>query len=157
MRRFFSIVTSFATISASAAIAGPFTYVNERFGTVCTFPDEIFNDRQPEPENGDGQVWLSADGASLTCSGITNIDDETPKGFVAEERASEEPGYKITYSKTGKDWAVLSGVKDDKIFYERRLFGKDSVIRTVWIDYPPAVKSKYDPLVGAITGSLKGP
>lgn len=56
MRRFFSIVTSFAMISASAAIAAPFTYVNERFGTVCTFPDEIFNDHQPEPENGDGQV-----------------------------------------------------------------------------------------------------
>ncbi|MCA0046158.1 hypothetical protein LB577_04185 [Mesorhizobium sp. B283B1A] len=157
MRRFFSIVTSFAMISASAAIAAPFTYVNERFGTVCTFPDEIFNDHQPEPENGDGQVWLSADGASLTCSGIASIDDETPKGFVAEEKVSKEPGYKITYSKTGKDWAVLSGVKNDKIFYERRLFGKDGVIRTVWIDYPPAVRSKYDPLVGAIAGSLKGP
>jgi len=156
MRRLFSIMASFA-VAASTAVAAPFTYVNERFGTVCTFPDDIFTDRQPEPENGDGQIWLSADGASLTCSGILNVDDETPKGFVAEEKASNEPGYKITYSKTGKDWAVLSGLKDDKIFYERRLFGKDGVIRTVWIDYPPALKSKYDPLVGAITGSLKGP
>ncbi|TIU56495.1 MAG: hypothetical protein E5W30_13275, partial [Mesorhizobium sp.] len=72
-------------------------------------------------------------------------------------KASTEPGYKITYSKAGKDWAVLSGIKDGKIFYERRLFGKDGVIRTVWIEYPQAVKSKYDPLVGAIAGSLEGP
>ncbi|GLQ77346.1 hypothetical protein GCM10007881_08620 [Mesorhizobium huakuii] len=141
---------------SGAAIAKPFTYVNARFGTVCTFPDEIFTDRQPEPENGDGQVWLSADGASLTCSGILNVDDDTPKGFVAAEKASKEPGYTVTYGKTGKNWAVLSGMKDGKIFYERRLFGRDGVIRTVWIDYPPALKSKYDPLVGAIAGSLKG-
>ncbi|WP_246741398.1 hypothetical protein [Mesorhizobium loti] len=149
-------MAALAAIAGSSAFAAPSTYVNERFGTVCTFPDEIFTDRQPEPENGDGQVWLSADGASLTCSGILNVDDDTPKGFVADEKASKEPGYTVTYSKIGKNWAVLSGMKDGKIFYERRLFGWDGVIRTVWIDYPPDLKSKYDPLVGAIAGSLKG-
>jgi hypothetical protein len=157
MRRLFSIGTFFAALAVSTAIAAPFTYVNERFGTVCTFPDDVFTDRQPEPDNGDGQEWLSADGASLICSGILNIDDDTPKGFVAAEKASKEPGYKVTYGKAGKDWAVLSGLKDGKVFYERRLFGKDGVIRTVWVDYPSALKSKYDPLVGAIAGSLKGP
>ncbi|MER8675783.1 MULTISPECIES: hypothetical protein [unclassified Mesorhizobium] len=117
----------------------------------------LFTDRQPEPYNGDGQQWLSADGASLICSGIFNVSDDTPKSFVAEEKAIKEAGYQISYSKTGKNWAVLPGLKDGKIFYERRLFGKDGVIRTVRIDYPPAVKAKYDPLVGAIAGSLKGP
>lgn len=157
MQQPFSFLVFVTALAATSAVAAPFTYTNERFGTVCTFPDDIFNDRQPEPDNGDGQIWLSADGASLTCSGILNIDDDTPKGFVAGEKASKEPGYKITYSKAGKDWAVLSGLKDGKIFYERRLFGKDGVIRTVWIDYPSALKSKYDPFVGLIAGSLKGP
>ncbi|WP_457152139.1 hypothetical protein [Mesorhizobium sp. P5_C1] len=152
-----SFLAVIATIAATNAIAAPFTYTNERFGTVCTFPNDIFTDRQPEPENGDGQEWLSADGASLICSGILNVDDDTPKGFVSAEKASNEPGYKVTYSKAGKDWVALSGLKDGKIFYERRLFGRDGVIRTVWIDYPPALRSKYDPLVGAIAGSLKGP
>lgn len=150
-----SIGLAVALIAAGSANAAPFTYTNARFGTVCTFPDDIFTDRQPEPDDGDGQQWLSADGASLICSGILNISDDTPKSFVAEEKASNEAGYEISYSKTGKNWAVLSGLKDGKIFYERRLFGKDGVIRTVWIDYPPAVKAKYDPLVGAIAGSLK--
>ena len=157
MRRLYSTIAALAIIAANSAVAAPSTYVNDRFGTVCTFPDEIFTDRQPEPVNDDGQIWLSADGASLTCSGIYNVDNDTPKGFVADEKASKEPGYTITYSKIGKGWAVLSGMKDGKIFYERRLFGRDGVIRTVWIDYPPALKSKYDPLVGAIAGSLKGP
>ncbi|TIT51236.1 MAG: hypothetical protein E5W75_08490, partial [Mesorhizobium sp.] len=70
MRWLYSIVTSLAVVSATTAIAAQSTYVNERFGTECTFPGDIFTDRQPEPENGDGQMWLSADGASLTCSGI---------------------------------------------------------------------------------------
>ena len=157
MNRLFPGLVSVALMLAGSANAAPFTYTNARFGTVCTFPDDIFTDRQPEPDNGDGQQWLSADGASLTCSGIYNVDDDTPKSFVAAEKASKVPGYTITYSKTGKGWAVLSGVKDKNIFYERRLFGKDGVIRTVWIDYPPALKSKYDPLVGPIAGSLKGP
>jgi len=143
-----------AMLSASAHAAS-FTYVNARFGTTCTFPDEVFTDRQPEPENGDGQEWLSADGASLICSGILNVDNDTPKGFVAAEKADIGPTYKITYSKTGKDWAALSGIKDGKIFYERRLFGRDGVIRTVWIEYPPALKAKYDALVGPIAASLK--
>ncbi|UCI05709.1 hypothetical protein [Mesorhizobium sp. B1-1-8] len=141
-------------IAATPVIAKPFTYVNARFGTVCTFPDQIFSDALPEPENGDGQQWLSADGASLTCSGIYNGDDDTPKTFVEAQMASTEPGYKVTYSKIGKNWAVLSGVKGDNIFYERRLFGKDDVIRSVWIEYPAALKAKYDLLIGAIAGSL---
>lgn len=156
MRQFFSVVTCFATIVVTPSIAAPFTYVNERFGTVCTFPDEIFTDRQPEPENGDGLEWHSADGASLACYGSYNALDATPKSLVEDEKASPEPGEKVTYSKTGRNWAVLSGTKGDNIFYERSVFGKEDVIHTVFIEYPVALKSKYDPLVGAIAGSLKG-
>ncbi|PBC04762.1 hypothetical protein [Mesorhizobium sp. WSM3860] len=151
------IAFSLLTIATTTAITKPFTYVNARFGTSCTFPEEIFSDRLPEPENGDGQQWSAPDGASLTCSGIYNIDNDTPKGFVAEEKANTGPGYKITYSKTGKNWAVVSGIKGDKVFYDRRLFGKDGVIRTVWIEYPASLKAKYDPLTGAIAASLRGP
>ncbi|CDX17886.1 conserved exported hypothetical protein [Mesorhizobium sp. ORS 3324] len=150
-------LSSLLAIVAATAVAKPFTYVNARFGTACTFPDEIFSDRLPEPENGDGQEWLSPDGASLICSGIYNVDNDTPKSFVAGEKANTGPGYKITYSKTGKNWAVLSGVKGDKVFYERRLFGKDDVIRSVWIEYPSSLKAKYDPLTGAIASSLRAP
>jgi len=150
-------ILSLSTIMMAAATAKPFTYVNARFGQSCTFPDEIFNNAMPEPENGDGQQWLSVDGASLTCSGIYNVDNDTPQSFVAQEKSSTEPDYKVTYSKTGKNWAVLSGTKDGKVFYERRLFGKDDVIRTVWVEYPASLKAKYDPLAGAIAKSLRGP
>ncbi|TPI15183.1 hypothetical protein FJW06_07175 [Mesorhizobium sp. B4-1-3] len=134
--------------------AKPFAYVNARFGTVCTFPEQIFSKRMPEPENGDGLEWQSADGASVTCYGGYNAQGDTPKSLVENEKASPEPGEKVTYGKTGKNWAVLSGTKDDKIFYRRSVFGKGDVIHTVFIEYPAALKAKYDPLVGAIAASL---
>ncbi len=138
----------------TVALAKPFTYVNARFSTVCTFPDQIFTRQMPEPENGDGLEWRSADGASVACYGSYNALDETPDSLVENEKTSPEPGEKVTYSKTGKNWAVLSGTKGDSIFYERSLFGKEDVVHTVFIQYPATLKAKYDPLVGAIAGSL---
>ncbi|WP_217570834.1 hypothetical protein [Mesorhizobium sp. GbtcB19] len=136
------------------ALAKPFTYVNARFSTVCTFPDQIFTKQMPEPENGDGLEWRSIDGASVACYGSYNTLDATPESLVEEKKASPEPGEKVTYSKTGKNWAALSGTKGDNIFYERSVFGKEDVIHTVFIQYPAALKAKYDPLVGAIARSL---
>jgi hypothetical protein len=92
---------------ATMALAKPFTYVNARFGTVCTFPDQVFTKRMPEPENGDGLEWRSADGASVACYGSYNGLDDTPDSPVENEKASPEAGEKVTYSKTGKNWAVL--------------------------------------------------
>jgi hypothetical protein len=150
----FSALLFFPTNLTTTALAKPFTYVNARFGTVCTFPDQIFSKRMPEPENGDGLEWQSADGASVACYGGYNALDDTPKSLVESEKASPEPGEKVTYSKTGKNWAVLSGTKGDKIFYRRSVFGKEDVIHSVFIEYPAALKAKYDPLVGAIAASL---
>ncbi|TIT08213.1 MAG: hypothetical protein E5W74_23995 [Mesorhizobium sp.] len=138
----------------TTALAKPFTYVNARFGTVCTFPDQIFTERMPEPENGDGLEWHSADGASVACYGSYNALDDTPKSLVENEKASPEPGEEVTYGKAGKNWAVLSGMKGDKIFYRRSVFGRKDVIHSVFIEYPAALKAKYDPLVGTIAGSL---
>ena len=149
-----AIALSAPLVMTAPATAKPFTYVNARFSTVCTFPDQIFTERMPEPENGDGLEWQSADGASVACYGGYNAGDDTPKSLVENEKASPEPGEKVTYGKAGKNWAVLSGTKGDKIFYRRSVFGKEDVVHTVFIEYPAALKAKYDPLVGTIAASL---
>lgn len=147
-------ILSLSALVTTPALAKPFTYVNARFGTVCTFPNQIFTKQMPEPENGDGLEWHSADGASVACYGSYNALDAAPESLVEEEKTSPAPGEKVTYSKTGKNWAVLSGTKGDNIFYERSMFGKEDVLHTVFIQYPAALKAKYDPLVGAIAASL---
>lgn len=142
-------------LGQSAAMA--LTYSNERFGTSVTFPEDIFSRHMDPPANGDGLTFLSEDGASLAVFGMNNALSQTAQGFIDEAKARTDPGYELTYSKAGRDWVVLSGYEDGVIFYQRMEFGADDVIHGLLIKYPPALKSKYDPLVGPIAGSLDGP
>jgi len=144
-----------AALAGGAAVAKPFTYVNERFGTSATFPDEVFTDRQPPPENGDGLRWLSKDGASVAVYGSWNVLDDTPQTLVENGRAL--PGRTVTYARTGRNWAVLSGFEDGAVFYERQVIGPTGIVHGVEITYPKELRAKYDPLAGAIAGSLRGP
>jgi hypothetical protein len=144
-----------AAALGGTATAKPFTYVNERFGTSATFPDEIFTDRQAPPANGDGLRWLSKDGASIAIYGSYNVLDDTPKTLV--ESGSALPGRTVTYAKTGRNWAVLSGFEDGAVFYERQVISPTGIVHGVEITYPKELKAKYDPLIGPIAGSLRGP
>jgi hypothetical protein len=144
-----------AVALSGAATAKPFTYVNERFGTSATFPDEIFVDQQEPPANGDGLRWLAKDGASVAIYGAYNVLDDTPKTLV--ESGSALPGRTVTYAKTGRNWAVLSGFEDGAIFYERRVISPTGIVHGVEITYPKELKAKYDPLAGKIAASLRGP
>jgi hypothetical protein len=155
MRLLLSLFVLTASLFADVASAKPFTYVNERFGTSATFPDEIFTDRQEPPANGDGLRWLSKDGASVAVFGSYNVLDDTPKTLV--ESGSALPGRTVTYARTGRNWAVLSGFEDGAVFYERQVISPTGIVHGVQITYPKDLKAKYDPLVGAIAGSLRGP
>jgi hypothetical protein len=146
-----------AALLAGQMLAAQFTYVNERFGTAATFPNEVFSDRMGPPANGDGLTFLSADGASVAVFGMNNALAQTPQGLVDEAKARDDEGYELTYSSAGKDWAVLSGYEEGQIFYERFEFGGDDVIHGLLMKYPPALKAKYDPLVDPIAASLHGP
>lgn len=157
MRLLFSffVVTLAVALAIGPVAAKPFTYVNERFGTSATFPDEIFVDQQEPPANGDGLRWLSRDGASVAIYGSYNVLDDTPKTLV--ERGGALPGRTVTYTKTGRNWAVLSGFEDGAVFYERLVISPTGIVHGVEITYPKDLKARYDPLVGAIAGSLRGP
>ncbi|KQZ13401.1 hypothetical protein ASD44_04400 [Mesorhizobium sp. Root554] len=156
MERFAVISALFGfTLVASIALAAPFTYENDRFGTSATFPSDIFSQEQAPPENGDGLRWLSDDGASLAIFGSYNVLDETPK--TREAAAKAEKDRPATYSRTGKNWVVLSGTDGDEVFYERYVFGPTDIVHGIVIEYPASLKAKYDPLVGRIAGSLHGP
>lgn len=142
-------------LTAATAFAASLTYENDRFGTSVTFPADIFSQEQAPPDNGDGQRWLSNDGASLAVFGSYNVLDETPKSREAGARVNGSRT--VTYSRTGQDWVVLSGTDGDRIFYERYVFGPTDIVHGIVIEYPAALKAKYDPLVGSIARSLRGP
>ena len=137
------------------ALAAQATYVNPRFGTSIVYPAEIFTQRMNPSENGDGQSWQAPDGGTLLVFGQYNIDDDTPKSLAKKVAGYE--GRKTTYSKTGRDWVVVSGIETGSVFYERYEFGRQDVLHTVVIGYPVDLKSKYDKVAARIAASLQGP
>ncbi len=147
---------AFAVLAAFAApaLAGDQTYVNARFGTVLTFPDDIFSRPQPPSENGDGLSWESDDGGWLGVWGQYNALEQDEKALLKFLSDTFET---VTYSRTGKGFVVLSGYDGGKVFYQRTIFGADDTLHTMLMRYPKALKAKYDPLVGPVAASLRGP
>ncbi|MAZ17087.1 MAG: hypothetical protein CL535_12255 [Ahrensia sp.] len=145
-------------LGTAAAQADSLTYVNDRFGTTLTFPVDIFDRIDPPPANGDGRRFRSEDGAELAAYGQFNTLDQTPDTLIQWETGMvKENGGSVTYSASGKDWAVISGKQGGDTFYRRHEFSSDgSVIHSMEMRYPALASSIYDNLVGQIAGSLEG-
>ncbi|MEN3793885.1 hypothetical protein [Fulvimarina sp. MAC3] len=144
---------SIAAVTAlSPASAEDLSYKNERYGTSATFPTELFPNRLPAPTNGDGLGWSSPDGAEIFIYARDNLGGETPKSIIANRADTDD----VTYQASGNRWAVVSGYIDGRIFYERYIFRGD-LIHSVAIRYPESARETYDPIVGKVTNSLRGP
>lgn len=139
-------------IPLAPAFGDEIEYRNERFGTSASFPSEAFPNQLPAPTNGDGLGWASPEGAEIFIYARNNEGGETPKSVIADRAAVDE----VTYDKSGRRWAVVSGYRDGRIFYERYIFRGD-LIHSVSIRYPEELRDRYDPLVGPVTMTLQGP
>ena len=147
-----AFVAAAPLLAAQSALADDVNYVNERFGTSATFPGERFPQPLPAPTNGDGLGWTAPNGAEVYIYGRNNLGGETPQTIIADRAETDE----VTYKASGKRWAVVSGYRDGKIFYERYILRGD-LIHSVAVRYPEEVRDIYDPLVGPVTLSLRGP
>ncbi len=138
--------------SLAPAFGQETTYRNERFGTTATFPSDAFPQPLEAPVEGDGLGWVSPEGANLFVYARHNAGGETPRSVVAGRALDDD----VTYSRAGQRWAVVSGYRDGQIFYERYIFRGD-LIHSMSIRYPEELRARYDPLVGPVTMTLRGP
>lgn len=129
------------------------TYVNDRFGATADVPAN-WKAGEP-PANNDGQAFTSPDGrASITVSGILNVDDTVAEAFASREEAFD--GETITYKHRDKHSVIVSGTKGDRIFYRKSILAcRDQVWDSVSIEYPAAQKQAFDSIVSRVAGSLK--
>jgi hypothetical protein len=94
-------------------------YENAGFGYEIDVPPDFVG--QGESDNGDGQVFLrlGADQA-LTVWGGHLLD--TFEGEVAERLGyASADNWAITYRASTPQWAVFSGQRDHRIFYQRMI------------------------------------
>lgn len=140
-----------ATASAQTRWA---SYANARFGTTADYPADLFTQRDPPPENGDGVRMHSADDrATLTIYGHYNVENDTPAGYF--ERVVDKDG--ITYRSLTKTYYVVSGQRGADIFYERCNFrkGDRATVDCFEITYPAREKTAWDAIVSRISKSLR--
>ena len=130
------------------------TYRNDRFGTAIEYPSR-FRPGRP-PDNNDGQSFTSPDGAALSVWASFNALEHELAGHEQFIRDAADAKDHITYRASGSNWFVLSGTRDDRIFYQRYLFShRSEVINAFEISYPAALAASYGPVVTRMSKSLR--
>ena len=127
-------------------------YTNHKYGYLLAWPRKLLT-AQGESDAGDGQVFTAPDGrAQLTCwAGFNSVSQQPLK--AAFVKAQQEPGLQVTYKHLGKDFFVVSGVKEGKILYRKTIM--TALVQAAFVlTYDASLKSTFDPLVGDIAKSF---
>ncbi|MDO7874397.1 hypothetical protein Q5H93_06605 [Hymenobacter sp. ASUV-10] len=143
-----TLLAAGAVLSAGSAPPAYRTYANARFGFRIDFPASFRV--QPEPANGDGRRFVSADGRTvLSAYAGYNVLDEG----MADDRRLARQGWqekKATFSLdqlTGKGTGyVLSGRVQGDIFYQKTVLRSGVLSTFVW-QYPAARKAAMDAVI----------
>jgi hypothetical protein len=157
MKNFLLLFGIFLIFGSFAAAQEKYeSYSNERFFFSIDYPSDLMK-MQPPPDNDDGRTFLSNDGQTeVRVWGQYNADSKT----LNERYTIDLKGFtgKPSYIELKRDWYVLSGMKEGKIFYEKTLVrrrGDTDVFFTFTITYPSGMKAKFDPIVKRMAESFK--
>jgi len=106
-----------------------------------------------ESNAGDGQIFKDAEGqVKLICWAGWNSVEKKPIN-VLYIKAQQEIGSRVTYEYMGKNFFVVSGIKDGKIVYQKTIKNK-TITATFILTYPKSSSAVFNPLVGDIAKSF---
>lgn len=138
-----ALIAAFVSSPASALEKGWKDYKNLRFGMEVTYPAKRFKPGRP-PDNGGGMDFTAKDGGEFLISGSFNTRELTPKNYEQEIMPEEN----ITFRASGDDWIVLSGMREDTVWYQKTIFScAGQLLNELSFSYPAAKKRAYDPIV----------
>jgi hypothetical protein len=129
------------------------TYANPRFGTTVDYPADIFPQRDPPPENGDGQAFRSRDGhARLLVWGSFNAREDTPEATCSSSSSRAASPIGRSRGATSR----CQGCNGD-IFYQRCNFPakRDGVVDCFETTYPATDKATMDRVVTRLSRSVR--
>jgi hypothetical protein len=148
---FFLLIAALLTLATSSQAQTQWaTYTNVRYAFAVDYPRDIFPS-YIESDNSDGATFRTdTPGVELRAYGSSNIDNKSPRAYVAEYYA----GKTLTYSSAKRDSYVVSGIERGAIFYDRCNFTGDRVL-CVSLIYPVGQKGKWDKIVPRMSQSLR--
>ncbi|WCS23983.1 hypothetical protein LOK46_22960 [Methylobacterium sp. NMS14P] len=129
--------------------------VNARFGFSVDVPADLV--AEPPPDNGDGQVFRSADGhLHLTVSGLNAVIDQDLDAVVAADRKTclRQPP---EYAARRPGWIVLSCTTAAGSLYRKTLLsgGRGGAFVTLRVRYPADEEARWRAAVTMAATSLR--
>ena len=132
------------------------TYKNERFGYRFYYPSEVFGEKATSA-NSDGKTFLSKDGqAKIILFGAHN-DENIPVNEYRNALLEDFGGYEqLDYQPKGKSWFVLSGIRENSIYYQKVMFScSNKIVNVFSISFPTAEKPLYERLIEIMENHFK--
>jgi hypothetical protein len=135
---------------------GVATYRNERHGFSLSYPAATFV-AQPPPADAEGRVFVSRDGnARLLAGALPNADRVNLRDYRSLVLQQSYQGAAIDYAPVGSTWFVLSGIREEVMFYERVTFTCGGRLINSWaMLYPVAERRLYDRIVEQVARSYR--
>ena len=132
------------------------TYNNARFNYSISYPpDELIP--QGEPEDGDGQRFLSKDGRVIvwvygsydalnqTLRDIQQSEIERFKGL--------EGSFKTLKAQVDSTSSILEGDSDTNVYYEKVIFSRNTIF-TFIAQYPKDEAPTFEPIISRMAASF---
>ena len=133
------------------------SYSNARFGYSISYPADYLSPQKLEDVSNSGEIFLSKDkSAEMRVWGEYNAQYRTLEQQYQEDLKNYGEG--VTYKVLLKNGYVISGIKDDKIFYQktlRRRLKEIDVFYTFTIEYKKSERKKFDTIAQQIAKSFR--
>lgn len=132
------------------------TVAHERLGFEIAYPANVFMPVASQTVET-GRILTTRDGkAKLLIGSFENEAGLSLEDYRAHVLETSYRGAAIDYAPVRRSWFVLSGVRDDVIFYERVSFTCEGRRITSWaILYPVAQRRYYDRILEAVARTFK--
>lgn len=154
--RTLAFLSALLIVSNVVASDGYETYINERYYYRISYPSDFLP--QGVPDSGDGQVFLSPkNDAELRMFASTCVEDSdaTPEQYIAGyKKAAKAKKLILSYQRAGKNFAVVSGHKKDRIFYNKIIINEDWCTQFTF-EYSESEMEKYNAVTNRISSSFK--
>ena len=154
---YFAILISLAAVPSASSSTLPWANAQDAdLGFHFSYPRDLFQ-KAPGNEKPSFHYFVSREGdAKFMVGAWDNTAGQTPEEFK-RWLLTNTGGYdEMTYVPRGRSWFVISGYRDDAIYYEKVMFScGGQLVNVLAITYPKDLRRLYDAIVERMEDSFR--
>ena len=149
LRRVFGFLTVAFALTFLIAATPPWSFEqDDHLGFRYAYPRILFAETAGDGKPGFHYFASRDSAAEFLVGGWNNRKGQTPEEFKRWLIAKAGGYDDVTYRPRGRSWFVLSGYRDNDIYYEKVMFScGGQVVNVMAITYPSGQRELYDSVV----------